>query len=101
MCRRLPLESNIDSIRWRFVTVAPHLEAPELALAERVRGALSEPLESSSIDPGDAQLAIAFGAKLVLEDPTANPFLERFYRDARRYALRWAARLLNALPALP
>ncbi len=33
------------------------------------------------------RLADRFGAKLVLEDPTANPFLERFYRDARRYAL--------------
>ena len=33
------------------------------------------------------KLSERFGAKLVLEDPTANPFLERFYRDARRYAL--------------
>lgn len=33
------------------------------------------------------KLAERFGAKLVLEDPGANPFLERFYRDARRYAL--------------
>ncbi len=33
------------------------------------------------------RLAERFGAKLVLEDPAANPFLERFYRDARRYAL--------------
>lgn len=33
------------------------------------------------------RLSERFGAKLVLEDPTANPFLERFYRDARRYAL--------------
>lgn len=33
------------------------------------------------------KLAERFGAKPVLEDPHANPFLERFYRDARRYAL--------------
>jgi len=33
------------------------------------------------------KLSERFGARLVLEDPTANPFLERFYRDARRYAL--------------
>jgi len=33
------------------------------------------------------RLADRFGARLVLEDPAANPFLERFYRDARRYAL--------------
>ncbi|MCO5101205.1 MAG: deoxynucleoside kinase [Burkholderiaceae bacterium] len=33
------------------------------------------------------KLSERFGAKLVLEDPTANPFLERFYRDARRFAL--------------
>ena len=33
------------------------------------------------------RLSERFGAKLVLEDPSANPFLERFYRDARRYAL--------------
>ncbi len=33
------------------------------------------------------KFAERFGAKLVLEDPAANPFLERFYRDARRYAL--------------
>lgn len=28
-----------------------------------------------------------FGAQSVLEDATTNPFLERFYRDSRRYAL--------------
>src|SRR5690606_22027549 len=33
------------------------------------------------------RLSERFGAKLVLDDPSANPFLERFYRDARRYAL--------------
>jgi len=33
------------------------------------------------------KLAERFGAQPVLEDPSGNPFLERFYRDSRRYAL--------------
>ncbi len=33
------------------------------------------------------KLAHRLGASLVLEDPTANPFLPQFYRDMRRYAL--------------
>ncbi|MCL4183824.1 MAG: deoxynucleoside kinase [Burkholderiaceae bacterium] len=33
------------------------------------------------------KLAERFGAQPVLEDPSANPFLERFYRDSRRHAL--------------
>jgi len=33
------------------------------------------------------KLAAASGAHLLLEQPGANPFLERFYRDTRRYAL--------------
>ncbi len=33
------------------------------------------------------RLAEAFGAQLALEEPAENPFLERFYRDSRRYAL--------------
>lgn len=33
------------------------------------------------------KLAERFGAELVLEEPDENPFLERFYRDSRRYAL--------------
>lgn len=33
------------------------------------------------------RLARACGAHLLLENPEANPFLERFYRDRRRYAL--------------
>ncbi len=33
------------------------------------------------------KLAERFGAQSVLEDPSGNPFLERFYRDSRRYAL--------------
>ena len=33
------------------------------------------------------KLAERFGAGTVLEEPQANPFLERFYSDGRRYAL--------------
>jgi deoxyguanosine kinase len=33
------------------------------------------------------RLAERLGATVVLEDPTANPFLAQFYRDMRRYAL--------------
>jgi deoxyadenosine/deoxycytidine kinase len=33
------------------------------------------------------KLAERFGARPVLEDPSGNPFLERFYHDSRRYAL--------------
>jgi deoxyadenosine/deoxycytidine kinase len=33
------------------------------------------------------RLAERFGTQLVLEDAGGNPFLERFYRDGRRYAL--------------
>lgn len=33
------------------------------------------------------RLAERFGGTLVLEEPAENPFLERFYRDGRRYAL--------------
>ncbi len=33
------------------------------------------------------RLAESFEADLVLEEPQDNPFLERFYRDPRRYAL--------------
>jgi deoxyguanosine kinase len=33
------------------------------------------------------KLGVACGAYLLLEQPGANPFLERFYRDGRRYAL--------------
>jgi deoxyadenosine/deoxycytidine kinase len=32
-------------------------------------------------------LAGRFGAELLLEDPSANPFLPNFYRDMKRYAL--------------
>ncbi|AMS32946.1 MAG: deoxynucleoside kinase [Betaproteobacteria bacterium] len=32
-------------------------------------------------------LAERFGAGLLLEDPSANPFLPQFYRDMKRYAL--------------
>lgn len=33
------------------------------------------------------RLANSFDAELVLEEPQDNPFLERFYRDPRRYSL--------------
>jgi deoxyguanosine kinase len=33
------------------------------------------------------RLAERFGAQTILEEPEQNPFLERFYRDARRFAL--------------
>lgn len=33
------------------------------------------------------KIAIAFGAQTLLEQPQENPFLEKFYRDAARYAL--------------
>jgi deoxyadenosine/deoxycytidine kinase len=33
------------------------------------------------------KLAERYATGLVLEDPSGNPFLERFYRDGRRYAL--------------
>ncbi|NNF67167.1 MAG: deoxynucleoside kinase [Gammaproteobacteria bacterium] len=33
------------------------------------------------------RLADSFDAELVLEEPQDNPFLERFYRDPRRYSL--------------
>jgi deoxyguanosine kinase len=32
-------------------------------------------------------LAEHYGAELLLEDPSANPFLPQFYRDMKRYAL--------------
>jgi deoxyguanosine kinase len=34
------------------------------------------------------RLAAHLGAELLLEQPEANPFLERFYRDSARYALQ-------------
>lgn len=33
------------------------------------------------------RLAERYGAQTVLEEPAGNPFLERFYRDSRRFAL--------------
>ncbi|MGA2549027.1 MAG: deoxynucleoside kinase [Burkholderiaceae bacterium] len=34
-----------------------------------------------------ARLGATLGAEVVLEDAAANPFLNRFYRDSKRYAL--------------
>jgi deoxyguanosine kinase len=53
--------------RWRHIVVEGPIGAGKTTLARR----LSE----------------RFGATPVLEDPLANPFLERFYRDSARHAL--------------
>ncbi len=53
--------------RWRHIVVEGPIGAGKTSLARR--------------------LAERFGAQTVLEDPQANPFLERFYRDSARYAL--------------
>jgi len=53
--------------RWRHIVVEGPIGAGKTSLARR----LSE----------------RFDAQLVLEEPQANPFLERFYRDSARYAM--------------
>ncbi len=53
--------------RWRHVVVEGPIGVGKTTLARK--------------------LAERFGTELVLEDPSGNPFLERFYRDGRRYAL--------------
>jgi deoxyguanosine kinase len=53
--------------RWRHIVVEGPIGAGKTSLARR--------------------LAERFDAQTVLEDPQANPFLERFYRDSARYAL--------------
>jgi deoxyadenosine/deoxycytidine kinase len=53
--------------RWRHIVVEGPIGAGKTTLALR--------------------LAERFGAKTVLEEAQANPFLERFYRDSARYAL--------------
>jgi deoxyguanosine kinase len=53
--------------RWRHIVVEGPIGAGKTSLARR--------------------LAERFGARTVLEEPQANPFLERFYRDGARYAL--------------
>lgn len=53
--------------RWRHIVVEGPIGAGKTSLARR----LSE----------------HFDAQLVLEEPQANPFLERFYRDSARYAM--------------
>jgi deoxyguanosine kinase len=53
--------------RWRHIVVEGPIGAGKTSLAQR--------------------LADRFGAQRVFEDPAANPFLERFYRDSARYAL--------------
>ena len=53
--------------RWRHIVVEGPIGAGNTSLAKR--------------------LAERFGVQTVLEEPQANPFLERFYRDSARYAL--------------
>lgn len=53
--------------RWRHIVVEGPIGAGKTSLARR--------------------LAERFDARTVLEEPQANPFLERFYRDSPRYAL--------------
>ena len=53
--------------RWRHIVVEGPIGAGKTSLARR--------------------LAERYGAQTVLEEPQANPFLERFYRDSARYAL--------------
>lgn len=57
----------MDLARCRYIVVEGPIGAGKTSLARK----LSE----------------RFGAGLVLEEPSANPFLERFYREGRRYAL--------------
>lgn len=53
--------------RWRHVVIEGPIGVGKTSLAHR--------------------LADRFGAQRLLEEPDANPFLERFYRDGARYAL--------------
>ena len=53
--------------RWRHIVIEGPIGAGKTSLAKR--------------------LAERFGVQTVLEEPQANPFLERFYRDSARYAL--------------
>lgn len=61
-----PLPANPFE-RWRHIVVEGPIGAGKTSLARR--------------------LAERFSAQSVLEEPQANPFLERFYRDSARYAL--------------
>jgi deoxyadenosine/deoxycytidine kinase len=60
-----PLPSPFE--RYRHIVIEGPIGAGKTSLARR--------------------LAERFGAETVLEEPADNPFLERFYRDSRRYAL--------------
>ena len=64
------------------MTVAPHLEAPELALVERARAMVTQPLDASSIDPKDAQLAITEWAKIEAQVAARRLKLIRIVDDA-------------------
>jgi len=60
-----PLPSPFE--RYRHIVIEGPIGAGKTSLARR--------------------LAERFGAETVLEEPADNPFLERFYRDSRRFAL--------------
>src|SRR5690606_16290358 len=84
---RLPLGGAVPGRRGLF-----HLPFMSLAAActspfEKYRHIVVEGPIGAGKTSLARKFAERFGAKLVLEDPAANPFLERFYRDARRYAL--------------
>jgi len=53
--------------KYRYIVVEGPIGAGKTTLAKRI--------------------AAAIGAQTLLEQPQENPFLEKFYRDAARYAL--------------
>src|SRR5690606_20492830 len=68
-------------------TAAPGA-APDLASPfERFRHIVVEGPIGAGKTSLARKLAERFGAQPVLEEAMGNPFLERFYRDSRRYAL--------------
>lgn len=61
---------------------------PKIALPARFRHVVIEGPIGVGKTSLARKLAEATGAHTLLEQPQANPFLERFYRDTRRYALQ-------------
>lgn len=69
------------------VPAEPHLVTAELSPFERFRHIVIEgPIGAGKTSLAN-RLADRFGVQRLLENPVANPFLERFYRDVPRYAL--------------